>query len=182
VCCFCFVLADPGVCGHFFVIAIYKKVLDDDVAWFSCQGIWELQECCGEDYEADFEDGVLLDDREGAEPFTPEEVEFAEETAEDAACDAEEHEDEVVDGLVVCAVVCFEEDEFAGSGWVELFKHLGELARVDVICLDIELYYGCDERAKECFPKDFSREIRADFFVAKQHAANGSTKCHRQAT
>ena len=84
-----------------------------------------MQESCGEHDEADFQNGAGFDERNRTEVLAPDEVQLAEQTTEDAACNTEKHEDEVMHSLVLSPVAGLEEDKLACAGGIELFQNDG---------------------------------------------------------
>jgi len=88
----------------------------------------------------------------------------AEDATEHAAADTEEDEDDVVEEVVVDAVVCLEQDELARARGVQLLQRRSR-----------------NEGAEERPPQNATRKIGADFLVAEEHAANGRAKGNGQA-
>lgn len=91
-----------------------------------------------------FDDGIFPED------LGPPKVCLTEDSSEDTTTDPQEDEDDIVDGVVVDAIVCLEQNELSRGRGVELFE--GD---------------GCDERAKEGFPQYGTGKVRADFLRSK---------------
>ena len=143
------VAADPG--GGVGA-AVLEEIADDFVAGFAGHGVGVLEEGGGKDDEEYLKNGVVLDEIELAEAFGPEEVAFAEYSTPEASCDAQQHEDEVMDWRIGCPVVGLIERQFACTSGIERFQD-----------------HCSPEGAEKSTPKDLSRKICANFLYNTEY-------------